>query len=514
MDFISVVQNLLRKLSPRVISLLEFFLKIFPIEKFLLKIPSMKKKVDEEVQAIVKKSTHSLKPYQNEIPCYKKIPEEKISHEEILTFMKTMTEHETSWQKGFASGAVYHGEKKHLDFLNQVYALNSQTNPIHFDLWPSAPKFESEIVSMTARMLGKKEDDEICGTISSGGTESILLAIKSYRDYAKDQRGINKPELIVPISAHVAFDKACEYFGIKKVAIPLNKHYQVDLKKVKQAITSNTIALVGSAPSFPHGIIDPIEDLAFLAKKYGLGMHTDACLGGFVLPWIPAHIKVPRFDFNVEGVTSISVDTHKFGYTNKGTSVILYRYETLRHYQYFTACDWPGGLYFSPTLAGSRPGALSAQCWATLLSIGQSGYRESVARILATATFIKDEIAKIPGMYILGNPLWVIAFSSDDLNIYEVLDLMTKKGWSLNGLHRPACIHICLTLKHTETGIAERFVQDLTNAVLDLRKLGLLEKGEKKKEGMAPVYGIAGTLPTRSIVKKVLVKYVDTLFEP
>jgi glutamate/tyrosine decarboxylase-like PLP-dependent enzyme len=358
-------------------------------------------------------------------------------------------------------------------------------------------------------MLGAGQtEDEIVGTVSSGGTESILLAMKTYRDWARATKGITRPEMILPVSAHVAFEKAAQYFNIKIVPIPLDENYRADVTAVAQAINKNTIVIVGSAPSFPHGAIDPIAEMAALARKAGVGFHTDGCLGGFILPWAEKlGYPVPPFDFRLPGVTSMSADTHKYGYAAKGTSVVLYRSRELRHYQYYTASDWPGGLYFSPTFAGSRPGALSAACWAAMVSLGEQGYLEATRRILETADTLKGGIAAIPDLHILGDPLWVIAFASGTLDIYKVMDVMAQKGWSLNGLHKPACVHIAVTLRHTRPGVAERFLSDLQEAVTAV-KANPQMKGE-----MAPVYGMAATIPARGVVDELLKRYMDLLYE-
>jgi glutamate/tyrosine decarboxylase-like PLP-dependent enzyme len=216
---------------------------------------------------------------------------------------------------------------------------------------------------------------------------------------------------------------------------------------------------------------------------------------------------VPPFDFHLPGVTSISADTHKYGYAAKGTSVILYRSPELRRYQYFTITDWPGGLYFSPSFAGSRPGALSAACWAAMVRIGQAGYRDATRRILETADFIKTAIRAIPELFILGDPLWVIAFGSRTLDIYRVMDAMSRRGWSLNGLHRPSCVHLCVTLRHTQPGVKERFVEDLQAAVAEVKEAPAAEGG------MAPVYGMAATLPLRGVVSNILKAYMDVLYK-
>ena len=414
---------------------------------------------------------------------------------------------ESHWKEGFVSGAVYHGDSEHIDFLNRVYAIHSQSNPLHADVWPSITKYEAEIVAMTADMLGGA-GQEICGTVSSGGTESILLGMKAYRDWARQQKGITKPEMIVPVTAHAAFDKASQYFNIKTVHIPVDANFRADVVAARRAITPNTVVIAGSAPSFPHGAIDPIAELSELARAHGIGFHMDACLGGFILPWAERlGYPVAPFDFRLPGVTSISADTHKYGYAAKGTSVILYRSRELLHYQYYTATDWPGGLYFSPTFAGSRPGALSAACWAALTSIGAQGYLAATQRILETAGTIKNGIRKIPELHVLGDPLFVIAFSSDSLDIYKVLDYMTGKNWSLNGLHKPSCVHLCVTLRHTQPGVPERFLEDLRTAVAYVRE------HPEEKGTMAPMYGMAATLPLRGLVSDMLKRYLDLIFK-
>ncbi|MCP4600262.1 MAG: aminotransferase class V-fold PLP-dependent enzyme [Proteobacteria bacterium] len=500
MDFKDISQHL-NRLNPRLVS---------GVFKYLKKIPLVRDTIDGQYDKMMGDLETVLKPYKDKFETRFSIPDKGIPREEILDEMERLRSLEASrWKDGFVSGAVYHGDDEHIEFLNKIYAINSQSNPLHSDIWPSTTKHESEIVSMTGHMLGAgKSDSEVCGVVSSGGTESILLAMKTYRDRAREEKGITRPEMVVPITAHAAFDKAAQYFGIKMVKIPVDLNYGVDVNAARRAITRNTIVIVGSAPSFPHGVIDPIEPLSNLALEKSIGFHTDACLGGFVLPWAEKlGYGIPAFDFRLPGVTSISADTHKYGYAAKGTSVILYRGLELRRYQYYKATDWPGGLYFSPTFAGSRPGALSAACWAALVTIGEDGYMDATRRILETASKIRKGIQDIPNLRILGDPLWVIAFASDTLDIYKIMDQMTEKSWSLNGLHKPSCVHICVTLRHTSPGVADRFLDDLNAAVDHVRK------HPDEKGGMAPVYGMAATLPVRSLVGDILERYMDLLYK-
>jgi len=489
----------LGKLNPRIMT---------SIERGMKAIPGVSQKIDEEYAEIMVELEASAKPYKNKFASFTQIPEVGRRRTDILHDMEAMRALEEShWKDGFISGAVYHGDQEHIDFLNQVYAINSQSNPLHADVWPSVTKFEAEIVAMTANMLGGTGQD-ICGTLSSGGTESIMLAMKTYRDWARENKGITKPEMIVPITAHAAFDKASQYFNIKTIHIPVDENFRADVMAAKKTITANTIVIVGSAPSFPHGAIDPIAELSEIAQQHKIGFHVDACLGGFVLPWAEKlGYPVPPFDFRLPGVTSMSADTHKYGYAAKGTSVVLYRGQELRHFQYYTSTEWPGGLYFSPTFAGSRSGALSAASWAAMTAMGAEGYMSATRKILKTAAAIKKGIREIPELHILGDPLFVVAFDSESLNIYKVLDYMSHKKWSLNGLHKPTCVHLCVTLRHAQPGVAERFLSDLREAVT------YVKQHPQEKGSMAPVYGMAATLPLRGMVSDLLKKYLDLIFK-
>jgi len=499
MNWEELLFNNLDRLNPRMVAW---------IEKRLRRIPFVSQKIESEYGEMMAGLERSVKPYQNNFDAFTKIPATGRDRAEILHEMEALyTREQDRWEEGFVSGAVYHGDQEHIDFLNKVYAINSQSNPLHADVWPSATKFEAEIVAMTADMLGGA-GQEVCGTVSSGGTESILLAMKTYRDRARQEKGIRRPEMVVPVTAHAAFDKASQYFNIKMVHIPVDENFRADVDAARKAITRNTVVVVGSAPAFPHGMIDPIAELSELARERGIGFHTDACLGGFVLPWAEKlGYPMPAFDFCLPGVTSMSADTHKYGYAAKGTSVVLYRGQDLRHYQYYTAADWPGGLYFSPTFAGSRPGALSAACWAAMISIGEEGFLSATRKILETADMIKGGIRNISELRILGDPLFVIAFASDPLDIYKILEAMSHRGWSLNGLHKPACVHLCVTLRHTQPGVAERFLADLEASVAHV-------KANPEEEGtMAPVYGMASTIPMRGLVSDMLKKYLDLMYK-
>ncbi len=486
-----------------------------PTERLIRKLPGIRTLMEEEYQKLLADMETSLHPYRGQVPAFPTLPETGLPPDEILALMAPLQEQESQrWQAGQVSGAVYHGDPEHIAFMNRVYALHSQMNLLHADLWPSGAKYEAEVVAMTASMLHSQEaqrldpDVQVCGSVTSGGTESILMAMKVYRDRARAEKGIKNPNMVLPVTAHPAFDKAGQYFGIEVRRTPVDERFRARVEAMAQTMDKNTIALVGSAPGYPHGVIDPIPEMAQLAWERGVGFHTDACLGGFVIPWAEAlGYPVPVIDFRLPGVTSISVDTHKYGYAAKGTSVILYRHPRLRRYQYFTATDWPGGLYASPTMTGSRPGALVAIAWAVMVKIGRKGYLDAARRLLETGDRIREGIESIPGLFILGDPLWILAFSSHEVNIYQVMDAMTQRGWNLNGLQFPPAVHIALTLPHTQPGVADRFLNDLADAVQEVRTQ------PATSGGMAPIYGLAASVPFRGMVDDLLRNYLDVLYK-
>jgi len=334
-----------------------------------------------------------------------------------------------------------------------------------------------------------------------------LLAMKTYRDQARDMKGINHPNLVAPTTAHPAFDKAGSYFGIQVIRVPVDEKFRAVPSTMQRALNRNTIAMLGTAGTYPHGVVDPIPELSEIARQHKIGFHTDGCLGGFILPWAEKlNYKVTPFDFRLPGVTSISADTHKYGYAAKGTSVVLYRGLELRRYQYFAATDWPGGLYLSPSFAGSRSGALVAVSWAAMLSMGAEGYLSAAKKILESTQQLRAGVEAIPGLHLLGDSLFIVAFAADSLNIYNVMDFMTARGWSLNPLQRPPGVHLSVTLRHAEAGVSQRFLADLRAAVEHVRA-NPQEQGES-----APLYGTASNLPLRGVVAEMLKRYIDLLY--
>jgi glutamate/tyrosine decarboxylase-like PLP-dependent enzyme len=415
----------------------------------------------------------NMHPYRETAESYPRLPARGRDRDDILRELRAFAQAEDArWETGQVSGSYYHGGREHYALLNQVFGLFSHVNLLQRDVCPSGTKFESEIVSMTATLLGgdaaRAHDpgDEVSGAVTSGGSESIMLPMLAYRDKAREERGVTAPEMVVPETIHPAFDKGAHYFGIRLVHVPVGPDFRADVDAMRAAVNENTIAVAGSAGNYPHGLIDPLGALSELALERGLGFHVDACLGGFLLPWIERlGYEVPPFDFRLPGVTSMSCDTHKWGYGLKGTSVVLYRNRALRRRQYFSITTWPGGLYASPTMAGSRSAGLTAATWAAMVALGEEGYLAAARRIMTAADTIKAGIARIPELSIVGRPTFCIAITSEAVDIFHVNDFLARRGWRLNGLQRPPGVHMCVTLPQTRPGVAERFVDDLGAAV-------------------------------------------------
>uniref|UniRef100_A0A8C4WIM5 Sphingosine-1-phosphate lyase 1 n=1 Tax=Gopherus evgoodei TaxID=1825980 RepID=A0A8C4WIM5_9SAUR len=436
----------------------------------------------------------------------KALPAQGMSQPVLLEKMKEYSSM-VHWEDGKVSGTVYSGEEKLTHLLVKVYEEFAWSNPLHPDVFPGLRKMEAEVVRMACTLFNGGPNS--CGVMTSGGTESILMACKAYRDLAYE-RGIKHPEILVPLSVHAAFDKAAHYFGLKIVHIPLTKTMQVDVQAMRRAISKNTAMLACSAPQFPHGVMDPIAEVAKLALKYRIPFHVDACLGGFLIAFMQKAgfpLQHP-FDFRVEGVTSISADTHKYGYAPKGSSVILYSDKKYRHYQFFVAPDWQGGIYASPTIAGSRPGGIIAACWATMMYMGEDGYVEATKKIISTARFIESGLRKIDNIQIFGKPeVSVISIGSDVFDIYRLSNLLSTRGWNLNVLQFPSSIHLCITQLHTKPGIAEQFLEDVRDCVLEIMK-----DPKAKTTGMGAIYGMAQSIPDRNMVSEISHAYLDCLY--
>ncbi|KAH7925624.1 PLP-dependent transferase [Leucogyrophana mollusca] len=446
------------------------------------------------------------------------------------------------WAHGKLSGAVYHGGPALTAVLVRAFARYAVANPLHPEVFPAVRKMEAEVVQMCLRMYhapglpndspdsglaldspndaGTTEGKATgAGTMTSGGTESIIMAVKTYRDWARATKGITRPEMVVPASAHAAFDKGGAYLGVKVHTVPVDPvTRKVDVGRVRRAINRNTIMLVASAINFPDGNQDDVPALGALAAAHGVGLHVDCCLGSFVVPFLEeanlaagetrpdgrVAYKLEPFDFRVRGVTSVSCDTHK------GSSVIMYRSAELRRYQYYVTPDWSGGVYASPSLSGSRPGALIAGTWAAMQYMGSAGYLASCRAIVSATRRIANAIEdEIPELYVLGSPpASVVAFAAREggVDIMEVGDAMGRRGWHLNAISGPAAVHIACTL--LTVPVVDTFIADLKASV---------EEAKTKPSGqgtMVRLYGLGKSSAVGpTMVRELAASFLDTLYQ-
>jgi len=385
------------------------------------------------------------------------------------------------------------------------------------------------------------------GNLTTGGTESLLLAVLTAREWARQTKPhITSPAMVLPASAHPAFEKAAHYFGVKSIRVPVRSDFRADPAAMERAITSDTILMVGSAPSYPHGVVDPIRELASIAQQHELLCHVDACVGGLLLPFVRRlGYPVPDFDFSIPGVTSLSADLHKYGYAAKGASVILYWDAALRRHQYFAYTDWSGGIYASPSMTGTRAGGPIAAAWAILNYLGEDGYLRLTDQVMKTAIKLRDGIHAIDGLHVIGQPdMTVMAIGSDRLDVYEVGDELTARGWHLDRQQFPPSLHLTVSPYHAQ--VADDFLRDLRAAAsvagkfrwgrtanriavktanLAARKLPsrwlsrltsktsslLGASGEELPQRSAPMYGLMGTLPNRGDLHAVVIDLLDRL---
>jgi len=410
-------------------------------------------------------------PYADRVPVHRALPDHGTPRAEVLATLRSMAEEEDrTWESGRCSGTMYCGDHDHYAFLNEAFALFSHVNVLQRDMCPSATRFEAEIIAMTLDLLraGSVTGSEPVGLVSSGGTGSICHAVLAYRDHAAAIRGTVRPNVIKPETAHPAFDKACHLFGVELRVAPVDPvTTRVDTGWVADAVDDQTVALIGSACNYGYGTVDPIEELSDIALTRGVGLHVDGCLGGWILPFgQELGYDIPLFDFRVPGVTSISADTHKYGYALKGTSVLTFRDRALRNAQYFFNTGWSGGKYCAPGMDGSRSGGLLAATWASMVQLGRDGYRGYAEQIFATSATMQDAVRSHPELRILGAPTFLFSFTSDAFDVYHVNDYLRERGWRLNGQQYPNALHMAVTRPQTQPGVAEAFAADLAGAVV------------------------------------------------
>ena len=447
-------------------------------------------------------------PYAERYPVNRGLPDHGRPRQAILDELATIAAAEdATWADGRISGTIYSGDADHYAFLTRAYGHFAHVNALQRDLCPSMTRFEGEIIAMVLDLMhgeaiSSPHPDgapatEPAGLVTSGGTGSILHALLAYREHARATRGITAPNIVKPETAHAAFDKGCHLFGIECRTVPVDPDTTlVRPQDVAAQIDADTMAIIGSAGSYPYGTVDPIGALSELALARGVGLHVDGCLGGFILAFAADHgYDLPPFDFRVPGVTSISIDTHKYGYAPKGSSVVLFRDKALRTAQYFHLVGWSGGKYMSPGMDGSRSGGLLAATWAALVQYGREGYRRYAGEILSTARELMDAVTAHPELRLMGEPTFCFSFTSTEFDIYHVADFMRPRGWRFNGQQYPNAIHLAVTRPQTRPGVVQAFTTDLAEAVAYAR--------QRHADGATPelgaIYGgVAGGLTEAS----------------
>jgi len=425
-------------------------------------------------------------------------PKSSMSEKELLEIVAAKRQKDIDWKKGKAFCLIYYPGEEREHTIKAVFDQFYADNALNPTATPSLAAIEAETVSMCADLF--HGDEEVCGNLTTGGTESILLAVKTARDWSRKHRPeIKNPNIVIPASVHPAFMKAFNYFDVDFTVAKIGADYKADVQEIEKAIDKNTIMLVASAPAYPHGMMDPISEIAALAKKHNLLCHVDACIGGFLLPFVKElGYDIPPFDFSVDGVTSISADLHKYGYSPKGASVILYKNHELRRFQFSLYTKWNGGIYGSPTMTGTRPGGNIAAAWASIKSIGRSGYLEMAKATMDATKQIIEGIKSIPELQIIGKPdMSIVAFVSDTIDVFVLADELNKKGWHFERQQLPASLHF--TVNYIHKHIADEFLSDLIACVEQSKGKKITQFSNKIKAGI--VKGLSNILPSGTIAK-------------
>ena len=447
-------------------------------------------------------------PYADRFAVHQTLPEDGTAKEVVLEELAAMSAAENpTWEGGQCSGTMYCGDHDHYDYLNEAFSHFSYVNSLQRDMCPSSTKFEAEVIAMTLDLLGAAALTETipAGLVTSGGSGSIAHAVLAYREHRPTA---GRPNMIKPETAHPAFSKAGHLFGVEMRIAPVDPVTTlVDVDWVADHVDENTVALIGSACNYGYGTVDPITELGALALERGVGLHVDGCLGGFILPFgRELGYDIAPFDFTVPGVTSISADTHKYGYALKGTSVLCFADKALRNDQYFYLTDWSGGKYCSPGMDGSRSAGLLAATWAAMVHLGRSGYRRYAEQIFSTSATMQAAVRSHDSLRIMGQPSFLFSFTSDEYDVYLVNDFLRTRGWRMNGQQYPNAIHMAVTRPQTQPGVAEKWALDLADAV----EFALAHKDEPAKSG-AIYGGVAGGMSEEAdvFIKAVMADMMD-----
>ena len=413
-----------------------------------------------------------------------KIPKTGITEKDLFEYMENSMHSDIDWRSGKTFGAVYYPGDKYSKAISNAYIKYMHENAFDPQLFSSILTMENELVQQTASLFSNNQ--KLFGNLTSGGTESIFLSLLSARNWSNKQKTIKNPEVILSSSAHPAFLKAMNFLRIKPVIVSTKKDFNLNLNGFKEAINQNTILLVASAPAYPTGMIDPISELSNLALENKLLLHVDACIGGFLLSFLKkCNYNIPLFDFNLDGVSSLSVDLHKYAYAPKGSSVLLYRNDELRKQQFSVYPYWEGGIYGSTSFLGTKPGGIVAASWFALNHIGENGYIELTQKTMSATKVIYDFIQNSEHLSLIGNPIMsLIAFQSEKYDIYHIADELSNLGWYIGRLQNPRGIHLVVSQIHAD-GAAENFIADLQSVLKSLSSSEIKNKIFKTTDALA-----------------------------
>ena len=409
------------------------------------------------------------------------IPQTGLSKQKILDTLQAFKVRDMDWKSGKVFCYVYDPGTDPAEVTREAYMSFLSENGLDPTVFPSLLKLETDVTRAVINLL--RGNANAVGHLTSGGTESIMLAVKTARDMARVTRPhVKEPEMILPKTAHAAFHKAAHYLSVKPVIVDIDPAtFKVRAQDMESAITENTILLVASAPNYSQGVIDPIADIGAIAQKHNLLFHVDACVGGLHLSFMrKLGNKVPDFDFTVPGVTSISTDLHKYGYAAKGCSVIMYRNRDIRRFQIFACTDTTGYTLINPTMLSSKSGGPMAGAWAILNFLGEEGYQKIITQVQSAATKLIDGINAIPELEVLGKPaMCMFSFKSDTLNVYQLADEMAKRGWYIQGQfstpNTPRNLHI--SVSHGTIHNADALLSDLRECVEIVKQKPPIDSG-------------------------------------
>jgi glutamate/tyrosine decarboxylase-like PLP-dependent enzyme len=399
------------------------------------------------------------------------LPSRSRPAEEILADLDALKQHDVRWKDGRAFSLAYYAGPDVTALGDEAYRRFSSDNALNTDAFPSLRTIQSDVVAMVAALLDGGPD--AAGFMTTGGTESLLMAVKAARERGRAERGIARPNIVLPASAHAAFEKGCHYFGLESRRVDVRADWRADVDAMADAADDDTVLVVGSAPQYPQGVIDPIEAIAALADDRRINCHVDACMGGMVLPYLARLGEdVPPWSFAVPGVTSISVDLHKFGYTTKGASVIVHRSRELRSHQTFVTSDWLGGTYGSSGVLGTKGGGAMAAAWAVMNHLGDDGYLRLAGQARRATLELAAAIEACPELEVRAPPdAMIVAFGAVDperLDVFALADQLWRRGWYVDRQQPPDSLHCTVNAVHD--GLIATFDAVLHAAIDDVHE--------------------------------------------